>query len=560
MGQTRQAARCDCLQQTLKIGAAVMCLVLSATQSGASRLVETGSEVFAPMHNSDQRPTAWRVGVGHLHASAILHELRAQQTHNIERATDGRAVSNVPVHGNIPVRDIIPVHGIVSRSVNNSCDAIMSACYADQACVTCRAALERWAFPPAFQGDNVYTAVFEENLTTGFWNAILATPQCNTSFAVVNPTLSEECSGSDFDKCQQAQFECMANSACAACTNDTLHYQPRTALNSSACRGVNTSLMFHGVALYCRTFPRCSFYKSHCNGTCAVILQTLAEGDVQGAAQLYMNEITSSGSNVYALLTSTLSFCMDGTVACNFWQAVCARTPTCNACLAAMNNASSAEATVHGIGTIACGALWNGSTPHALGQLFRVIDFCPTSMVPSCASAWAYCFLKHGPACAQCAEEASMTNQTECTIWMEGEDIPTQCASCPSSVNTINKLTIAIQVIGSVSLVVCLGVIIALLAYSRDLGGIRDRVILGLMTANAVYSSANTMPLTMLKTGPEDCGQRVLSFDTIRFGRAWWFVDSLLFLVSPCFSDVTQSCRVLLLAAHMSSCTTVLHM
>lgn len=224
--QTRQAARCGGLQRTLAIGAAVgaavMCLVLSATASGASRLVEARSEIFAPMHNSDRRPTAGRVGVGHHHASA--NQLISQQSYTILRDNDGRPVSNVPRHGNIPVRDIIPVHGIVARSVNNSstCDA-MSACYADQACMTCRAALERWAFPE----DVVYTTVFEDNLTTGFWNAILATSECNTSFPLVNATLSEECSGNGFDRCQRAHLECATNCACTTCYNDSFYHQPK---------------------------------------------------------------------------------------------------------------------------------------------------------------------------------------------------------------------------------------------------------------------------------------------------------------------------------------------
>jgi len=51
----------------------------------------------------------------------------------------------------------------------------------------------------------------------------------------------------------------------------------------------------------------------------------------------------------------------------------------------------------------------------------------------------------------------------------------------------------------------------------------RDRIVAGLMLANAIYSSANAIPTALLSTSEIDCGNLVLSFSTIRFGRAWWF-------------------------------------
>lgn len=51
----------------------------------------------------------------------------------------------------------------------------------------------------------------------------------------------------------------------------------------------------------------------------------------------------------------------------------------------------------------------------------------------------------------------------------------------------------------------------------------RSRIVLGLMLVNAVYSSANVLPLAALQSGLESCGQLVLSYDTIRLGRALWF-------------------------------------
>ena len=43
------------------------------------------------------------------------------------------------------------------------------------------------------------------------------------------------------------------------------------------------------------------------------------------------------------------------------------------------------------------------------------------------------------------------------------------------------------------------------------------------MLANAVYSSSNAIPLNALRASIADCGRLAMSFDAIRFGRAWWF-------------------------------------
>ena len=51
----------------------------------------------------------------------------------------------------------------------------------------------------------------------------------------------------------------------------------------------------------------------------------------------------------------------------------------------------------------------------------------------------------------------------------------------------------------------------------------RDRVIAGLLAANAVYSSANAIPLNLLHNNHADCGALALPFAAIRFGRGWWF-------------------------------------
>jgi len=88
-------------------------------------------------------------------------------------------------------------------------------------------------------------------------------------------------------------------------------------------------------------------------------------------------------------------------------------------------------------------------------------------------------------------------------------------------VHTINAVVFATAVVGGVSVLVCLAVVATIVAHGHDRVSARARIIVGLMMANAVYSTANAIPLNALLTGVVDCGRLAISFDTIRFGRAW---------------------------------------
>jgi hypothetical protein len=97
------------------------------------------------------------------------------------------------------------------------------------------------------------------------------------------------------------------------------------------------------------------------------------------------------------------------------------------------------------------------------------------------------------------------------------------CQQCSSTVHTINSVVFATATIGGVSTAACLAVGLTIVAHSRDRESQRARIMLGLMVANAVHSSANAIPLAALLTSATHCGDLALSFETIRFGRAWWF-------------------------------------
>ena len=66
----------------------------------------------------------------------------------------------------------------------------------------------------------------------------------------------------------------------------------------------------------------------------------------------------------------------------------------------------------------------------------------------------------------------------------------------------------------------CLVVVATIVAYGHDRVSMRDRIVVGLMMANVVYSTANAIPLNALRTGVVDCGRLAMSFDAIRFRRA----------------------------------------
>jgi hypothetical protein len=58
--------------------------------------------------------------------------------------------------------------------------------------------------------------------------------------------------------------------------------------------------------------------------------------------------------------------------------------------------------------------------------------------------------------------------------------------SCAESVALINRLVVATSVVGAVSVAACLVVVLAIVAYSKDVYSLRDRIVVGLMIANAV--------------------------------------------------------------------------
>jgi hypothetical protein len=179
---------------------------------------------------------------------------------------------------------------------------------------------------------------------------------------------------------------------------------------------------------------------------------------------------------------------------------------------------------VHAIMLPECATVRAGGFP----QLRFVTPFasCPAPQFQSCASDTVTCAME-SPLCYQCL--ASQVNSSVmppdpalCDAVLRLYDVTAVCQPCPAVVDEINTIVLAIVVVGAVSVAACLVVVLVILAHGRDRVSMRDRIVLGLMIANAIYSGANVIPVSSLRDGTSDCGRLAVSFGMIRFGRALW--------------------------------------
>lgn len=82
-----------------------------------------------------------------------------------------------------------------------------------------------------------------------------------------------------------------------------------------------------------------------------------------------------------------------------------------------------------------------------------------------------------------------------------------------------NPMAIATILFGLISVVACVGVIIVILAYKKDLHYLRERIILGIMCANVVYSASNLAPAHL--ANPKTCAY-ALSLEEAAWTRSVW--------------------------------------
>eukprot|EP00035_Acanthoeca_spectabilis_P014874 m.293067 g.293067 ORF g.293067 m.293067 type:complete len:429 (+) comp16239_c0_seq3:797-2083(+) len=174
-----------------------------------------------------------------------------------------------------------------------------------------------------------------------------------------------------------------------------------------------------------------------------------------------------------------------------------------------------------GLATPACqSALTSSIEKETLGDS---VFSCFSPFSSTCAKYVYSCVSLSYPYCLECLTNPLISTSSTCRDLMSTYAISSTCAPCPESVHVTNHIVIATSIVGGISLVACLAVVLTIIAYEKDRVSIADRIIVGMLLANAVYSLANAVPQNLLHTDVVNCGSFQLSFDQLRFWRAVWF-------------------------------------
>lgn len=97
-----------------------------------------------------------------------------------------------------------------------------------------------------------------------------------------------------------------------------------------------------------------------------------------------------------------------------------------------------------------------------------------------------------------------------------------------------NKLSIATITFGAISILSCISVILVIFAYKKDQRLLRERIIVGLMCANILYSAGNTAPMFLVYE--RDCTSVLSEAQTVWVRAVWlcgkyWIVCYEIFIV-----------------------------
>jgi hypothetical protein len=414
-------------------------------------------------------------------------------------------------------------------------------CISSAECAACLSAINASAgFPHAYPDYNRLTALAARTYQVKVLQALTGTASCSTNATapgVMQPALQElgfsECVtlyGMVAGQCIELQYECFVDPQCRQCLEALLSsgtFNKTEVFESPACVAAAKQPQLHRVALSCVSFPVCTMVKHSCvvgSQECGQCLATLNNGDVAQAAQ------QCSGSSPSALaLSSVVASCVDrNAVACTFWRQRCADNANCAACFAATGmNGDSLGAIAADWSSPPCQRAVRDNDTSTLNYMMQVAIGCPT--ISLCRQTVANCVKSFGEYCVACLNGSAplVSNNTDagtgCAAIFQAFDIDEACQSCHESVYIINRIVVATALIGGASALACLAVAITIVAHGHDRVSMRDRIVIGLMLANAVYSTANAIPLNALHTDILDCGRLAMSFDVIRFGRAWWF-------------------------------------
>jgi hypothetical protein len=340
------------------------------------------------------------------------------------------------------------------------------------------------------------------------------------------------------DPCLAAEYACFSTSDhCREClgslyaaVNGTSNVTKANAALSSACNATDHNatdqIRITGVVSFCAgTFPTCTYVKQRCalEPECNACLTKVMRGNGSGAALDCPLKSLVDPFHVpgYALSVVVDSCVASDPVACDFWLQRCADNITCANCLADIGNGDSARAIAADLSTPRCRkALSNKNLANL--YLDSITFSCPK--ISTCRGAVTSCVRIYGDDCIACINGSAPAKQASfCSELSQEFGYDAKCAPCPASVHTINVVVVATSAVGGASASACIAVATTIVAHGRDRVSMRDRIVVGLMLTNAVYSTANAIPLNALRTGVIDCGRLAMSFDVIRLGRALWF-------------------------------------
>eukprot|EP00037_Helgoeca_nana_P009398 m.82503 g.82503 ORF g.82503 m.82503 type:complete len:1195 (+) comp19552_c0_seq1:104-3688(+) len=437
----------------------------------------------------------------------------------------GAATHGHPVTSTFPSTTITTATAVGLAAV---CPAL-AACRADVSCAPCLTAV----LP--------YATGLSRLTKADFLMRLVQTPSCASPtsptllynvFFEFFTTVGRPCAAAagltdgDVPKCQVAISGCFSVDGCRRCLERVT--TPETNgewLRSPSCSEPNTTRGMMALGSACGDFGHCTSSKLRCEELeeCTSCLNTLRRGDGVAAAQ----QCSAATGPAWATINIVVAACDVGPTACAFQQENCRMNDQCNSCLSAMDYGRNLDAIARGGTTLACAATLSDAA--LWGLVTSVLLACTPADIADCRLEATACVLLNAT-CALCINGSLPKDSDVCAALLVSKsqnfryNVPAVCITCPDWVDTVNWVVLATTIIGGASIVGCLGVILTILAHSRDRISTRDRIVIGLMLANMVYSSANVIPTNKVGTASTNCGQLVLSFDTIKIGRAVWFV------------------------------------
>jgi len=394
-------------------------------------------------------------------------------------------------------------------------ESIVPACADDPLCASCYSTLLTHQMPEL---PSIYQLRHNQ---LSFFDALMDNPECLQLPALYDAVSAVEQlhprPGGCFDPCQLREYPCARNASCAACIEVLRSSQSGPVkLATPACIETGKTTLAE-LSAQCYYLPSCSLAKDMCTGPCVGCWDLLRRGE--GAAAAMQCDTVATGG---ALIDNVAEDCVGGLAPpCDFWRQRCMALPACAQCLEATDFLLDTESILAGVRSGACDA--SLVNEDAARYIQNYIFLCPPSVVTPCSAAVVACVAEMPLQCIPCLVGTGAIPPEVCKTTLDQFQIKSVCTACPPEIAVINRVVMATVVVGATSLAACAVVITVIVAYSKDTHYFRERIILGLMIANMVYSGANVVQMDRISEGAIDCGKLYLPVSTVRIARSLWF-------------------------------------